>query len=142
LVSKNTVKEQIKMLHDPLADVLACIKSYEKSGKNDCLVKPASKMIKETLQVMQKNGYIGSFEQIDDGKAGQFKIRLIGKINNCGVIKPRQPVKVSDIEGWEKKYLPAKNFGVILLSTSTHGIMTHDEAREKRTGGVLLAFVY
>ena len=129
------------MLHDPLADALANLKNYEKTGKNDCLLKPASNITKNILLVMQKLGYIGSFEQLDDGKAGQFRVKLVGKINNCGVIKPRYSVKLSDIEGWEKRYLPAKDFGILLISTPL-GVMTHKDAKEKKTGGVLLAYVY
>jgi small subunit ribosomal protein S8 len=128
------------MLHDPLANTLNNLKLYEKTGKNDCIVYPASSLIKETLQVMKDSGYIGSFEQVENNEAA-LKVRLIGKINSCGVIKPRYPVKLNEIEEYEKQYLPAKNFGVLLISTP-QGIMTHDAAREKKTGGILLAYVY
>jgi small subunit ribosomal protein S8 len=129
------------MLHDPLADALTNIKNYEKTGKNDCMIKPASNLTKNILLAMQETGYIGSFERMDDGKAGRFKVKLVGKINNCGVIKPRYSVKLSELESWEKKYLPARNFGILLISTP-YGVMTHSQAKQKKTGGVLLAYVY
>ena len=129
------------MLHDPLADALTNLKNYERSGKNDCIIKPASNLTKNILLAMQETGYIGSFERIDDGRAGKFTVKLTGKINNCGVIKPRYSVKLSEIESWEKKYLPAREFGVLLISTP-YGVMTHSKAKQKKTGGVLLAYVY
>ncbi len=90
---------------------------------------------------MQENGFIGGFEFIDDGKSGKFKAELIGKVNNCGVIKPRYAVKRDGFERWEKRYLPAAGFGTLIVSTSK-GVMAHDAAQEKSVGGRLLAFVY
>lgn len=129
------------MLFDPLSDAMVSLKNYELTGKNDCVIKPASSLIKEVLQVMQKNNYIGNFEFIDDGKSGKFKVKLIGRINNCRAIKPRYPVKVVDIEKFERRYLPAREFGILILSTPI-GVISHTEAREKKTGGVLLSYVY
>ena len=87
------------------------------------------------------NGYIGEFEFIDDGRSGKFKIQLLGRINRCGAIRPRFPVKVDEIEQWEKKFLPSRDVGVLVVSTPS-GILSHREAKEKRIGGRLLAFVY
>lgn len=129
------------MLQDTLANALSNMKNYESTGKSKCMLKPASKLIKDMLQVIQKKGYIGNFEYVDDGKAGQYQVNLIGKINNCGVIKPRYPVKVNEIESWEKKFLPARGFGALIMSTPD-GVMTHDDAKAKKTGGVLLAYIY
>jgi small subunit ribosomal protein S8 len=129
------------MLHDPLANALNNLKLYEKTGKNDCVITVGSKLIEHTLTAMKDSGYIGSFEKTMEGTIKQFKVKLIGKINNCGVIKPRYPVKTGEIEEYEKQYLPAKNFGILLISTP-QGIMTHTAARENKTGGILLAYVY
>ena len=81
------------MQQDPLADALSLIKNAEKAGKMECTIKPASKLIGRVLKVMQDSLYIGKFEFLEDGKAGLFKVELIGNINNCGVIKPRYSVK-------------------------------------------------
>jgi small subunit ribosomal protein S8 len=129
------------MLLDPLADALSTIKNAEMTGKPDCTLLPASKLIGNVLKVMKEKGYIGDFEFIDDGKSGIFKVQLKGKINKCGVIRPRHAVKNTDFEKWEKRYLPAKGFGSIILTTPD-GVMTHSEARDNGIGGELLAYVY
>jgi len=126
---------------DPLANALVTIKNNEVRGKPECLIYPASKLIANVLRVMQRHGYIGEFEFIDDGRSGKFRVQLLGRINNCGVIKPRFPVKVAELEEWEKKYLPSRDIGILIISTSK-GVMTSREAREQRVGGVLLAYVY
>jgi small subunit ribosomal protein S8 len=129
------------MLLDPLADALSTIKNAEMTGKPDCTLRPASKLIGNVLKVMKEKGYIGDFEFMDDGKSGIFKVQLKGKINKCGVIRPRHAVKNTDFEKWEKRYLPAKGFGSIILTTPD-GVMTHSEARDNGIGGELLAYVY
>ncbi|OPY24021.1 MAG: 30S ribosomal protein S8 [Methanomethylovorans sp. PtaU1.Bin073] len=129
------------VLLDPLADALSTIKNAEAIGKQSCTLKPASKLIGTVLKVMQDSGYLGEFEFIEDGKAGIYEVKLIGKINKCGAIKPRYSVGSVDFERWEKQFLPAKNFGTLILTTS-HGVMSQYDAREKNIGGQLLAYVY
>lgn len=90
---------------------------------------------------MQENKYIGEFEYIEDGRAGLFKVRLTGNINDCGVIKPRYSVKRTELEKFEARYLPAQDFGVLILTT-TRGVVSHNTARDLKTGGKLLAYVY
>ena len=128
------------MLHDPLADALSTIKNAERVGKNECVTK-TSKVIKAVLKTMQEKGYIGTFEFVDDGKSGKFKIELKNKIIDCNVVKPRFSVKVEEFEKWEKRFLPARNVGILILSTSK-GIIDHKKAKELNIGGKLLAFVY
>ena len=77
------------MLFDPLADAMSVIKNAENVGKPECTIHPASKLVGRTLKVMADRGYIGEFEFVDDGKSGAFKVKLLGRINRCGVIKPR-----------------------------------------------------
>ncbi len=129
------------MLFDPLANALSKIKSYENARKREVVVAPASKIIKAVLHVLQEKDFIGEFEFIDDGKAGKFRVELLGRINNCGVIKPRHAVKYNDFERWEKRYLPAAGFGALVVSTPK-GVLSHDVAKEQGVGGRLLAFVY
>lgn len=129
------------MLMDPLSDALSNIKNCESVGKKSCIVKPASKLIGKVLRVMQEHGYIGEFEFIDDGKSGKFRVDLLGRINDCGVIKPRHSVKRDEFEKWERRKLPAEGFGILILSTSS-GIMSHEDAKQKGIGGKLLAYVY
>jgi small subunit ribosomal protein S8 len=110
-------------------------------NKQECVISPASKLLGRVLRVMQLNGYIGEFEFIDDGRSGKFKVQLLGRINKCGAIRPRFPVKENEIEEWEKKFLPSREVGVLVVSSS-RGVVSHKEAEEKRVGGRLLAFVY
>lgn len=129
------------MQSDPLNDAMSTIKNAALVGKSECVIKPSSKLIGRVLKVMQENGYINQFEFVEDGKAGIFKVKMEGRINNCGVIKPRYSVKKVDLEQWESRYLPAQDFGVLILST-TEGVISHVKARELGVGGKLLAFVY
>ena len=129
------------MLNDPLAAALAKIMNAEKVGKREVVIRPASKMIKTILNIMNERNYLGTFEEVDDGKGGYLRVNLTGNINQCGVIKPRFSTKFRDVEKWEKRYLPAKDFGVIFITTPT-GVTTHYNAKEKQTGGRLLAYVY
>jgi small subunit ribosomal protein S8 len=138
---RSLIRGEEMTLMDPLANALTNMRNNEMQGNNRCFISPASKMIGQVLRTMQKEGYIGEFEYVDDGKAGQFTVELEGNINKCGVIKPRHAVKNDEFEKFEKRYLPSKNFGIIILSTS-EGIMTHQEAKEKGIGGRLLVYVY
>jgi len=129
------------MLNDPLADALSTMKNAEIKGKGTCIIQPSSKLIGGVLDLLKKKGYIGDFKYIDDGKTGIFQVELTGNINNCGVIKPRYPIKKDEFDEWESRYLPAQNFGLLILTT-TKGIVSQSEARKNGIGGKLLAYVY
>lgn len=124
-----------------LANLLNTIKLSEQRGKKSCVVEGTSKFIGRVLSVIQKAGYIGEFEFIDDGRGGKLRIQLLGRVNNCGVIVPRVSVSADKIDQLAANYLPSKDIGLLVLSTSS-GVMSHVEAREKRIGGVAVAYVY
>jgi small subunit ribosomal protein S8 len=124
-----------------LGNLFATIYNNEIRNKKECLVVPASKLGSSVLRSMQKNKYIGEFEFIDDGIAGKFKIQLLGRINKCGVISPRYSVTKSNYTRWERQYLPAVGVGVLIVSTS-EGVLSHNEARDKGIGGRLIGYVY
>ncbi|MEM3580671.1 MAG: 30S ribosomal protein S8 [Candidatus Bathyarchaeia archaeon] len=126
---------------DVLSNGLTTILNNEIRNKRECVISPASKLLGKVLRVMQLNGYIGEFEFIDDGRSGKFKVQLLGRINKCGAIRPRFAVKVDEIEDWEKKFLPSREVGLLIISTP-RGVLSHKEAREKGIGGRLLAYVY
>ena len=126
---------------DTLTNGLITIINNEMRNKRECIISPASKLLGRVLRIMQLNGYIGEFEFIDDGRQGKFKVQLLGRINKCGPVKPRFAVKVDEFEEWEKKFLPSRDVGIMVVSTSK-GVIAHKDAEEKNLGGRLLAFVY
>lgn len=120
---------------------LTSIMNNESRNKQDCLIAPGSKLLGQVLRVLQMNGYIGEFEFIDDGRSGKLKVQLLGRINKCSSIRPCFPVKSKDIEKWEKIYLPSRDVGILVISTS-QGVIAHREAKQNRIGGRLVAYVY
>lgn len=129
------------MQQDPLNDAMSVIKNAGTVGRGECMIRPSSKLIGRVLKVMEETGYIRQFEYVNDGRSGMFKVTLGGQINNCGVIKPRYSVKMGELEKFESRYLPAQDFGVLILTT-TKGVLTHTQAKLGGVGGKLLAFVY
>ncbi|MEM0368673.1 MAG: 30S ribosomal protein S8 [Desulfurococcaceae archaeon] len=129
---------------DPLANTLASIYNAELRAKKEVVTWPASKLILNVLKVLQREGYIGEFEYIDDGRWGKIRIQLLGRINKIGVIKPRFSVKYNDLVNppyWLRKFLPAYNIGILIVSTP-QGVLSHKEAIQRKIGGVLVAYCY
>lgn len=128
------------MKHDMLSDMLYVMNNGEIFGKHVVEI-PASNLAKAVLKVMKDSGYIGKYEFIEDGKSGKIKIELIGKINEARAIKPRFSIKSNEFEKWESRFLPAREFGILIVSTSK-GVMNQKEAEKQNLGGELLAYVY
>ena len=129
------------MLNDTLANALSSILNAEKIGRTECVIKPISKVVKKVFGIMKDNGYIGDFREINDARGNYIKINLLGKINKTCVIKPRFSVTQEEFEKFEKRYLLAKDFGIIIISTSK-GMMIHTEAKKKGLGGRLISYCY
>ncbi|KAI9651628.1 MAG: 40S ribosomal protein S22 [Alyxoria varia] len=124
-----------------LHDALKSINNAERAGKRQVLIRPSSKVIVKFLQVMQRHGYIGEFEEVDDHRNGKIVIQLNGRLNKTGVISPRYNVKLDDMEKWVTQLLPSRQMGYVVLTTSA-GIMDHEEARRKHVAGKILGFFY
>lgn len=129
------------MMMDTLSNALATILNNEVKGRKECVIYPSSKLVAQVLNVMKQNGYIEDFEYVNDGRGGKFIVRLNGRINKCGAIKPRFPVKKDEYRVWEEQFLPSRDIGILIVSTP-YGVMSHREAQEKNLGGVLVAYVY
>ena len=128
------------MRQDALADVFSTLKNMEAIGRTSCTV-PNSNLIRNVLKVIHDNNYIGDFEVPENNAIGNIKVNLIGRINNCNVIKPNFSVRKDEFIKFEKRYLPAQNIGILILTTSK-GIMDQKSALKKGTGGMLLGYVY
>ncbi len=128
-------------LNDPLANALSSILNSERRAKGIAHLRPSSKLLRTVLDIMKGIGYIGEYKEIDDGRGKIIEVQLLGKINRTGVIKPRFALKKGEFERYEKRYLPAKGFGVLIVSTN-QGVMSHDEAKKNNLGGKLIAYCY
>ena len=126
---------------DTLSNGLTTLMNNEFRNKTSCVISPASKLLGRVLRVLQLNGYVGEFEFVEDGRSGKFRVQLLGRINKCGAVKPRYSVEADGFENWEKTFLPAREMGILVVSTSS-GVVLHKEAKQKSVGGRLLAFVY
>lgn len=128
------------MLNDTLSNALSKILAYEQTSKKECTVK-SSKTLKRVLEILKNSGYVGDFEETKSVRGNELKINLLGAVNKCGVIKPRFSVSKNDFIKFEMRYLPAQDFGILVVSTS-QGIMTHEEAKKLGIGGKLVAYCY
>jgi small subunit ribosomal protein S8 len=127
--------------NDPLASALSGLDNAESVGHLEQRIQPASNEIGSVLEVFYDRGYVDGFQFVEDGKAGRFEVELKGAINECGAVKPRYSAGADGFEKWEKRFLPARDYGTLVVTTS-HGIMSHYEAREAGVGGQVIAYVY
>ncbi|MCL5101907.1 MAG: 30S ribosomal protein S8 [Candidatus Marsarchaeota archaeon] len=125
---------------DRLADTINKIKTNENIGRPECVVY-STKQIRAFIDLLKEEGYLGSYEEFSDRYAKKLKLTLLNKINSIGIIKPHYSMSSGDIRKYEERYIPSKDFGILVMSTSK-GLMTHKKAREQGIGGRLLAYVY
>lgn len=124
------------MSHDVVADALNQMMNARKAGLDQVTVKRHSQLLISVLAIAKLKNYIKSYELKDN----QLTI-IFDKLNGCNAVKPRFVVKTDEIEKYVPRYLPAKDLGVIVVSTPA-GIMTHHTAIEKKQGGCLLAYFF
>jgi small subunit ribosomal protein S8 len=124
------------MSQDIVADTLNQIMNANRAGKKELELAKHSRFLLSVLAIAKLHGYIKNYSV--EGR--KLKIE-IAKLHGCKAVKPRFMVKVDEIERYVKRYLPAKNIGIIIVSTS-HGLMTHHTAIEKNLGGCLIAYIY
>ena len=127
------------VVRDWLSSVMNEMMNTKKAGKTQLSFIPSTKLVIEVLKIMKKEEYIKEYK-VEEGKFKKLIISL-GKLNECGAIKPRFFVKKDEFDKYVKRYLPSRQFGILIISTSK-GIMTHKEAIEKEIGGGLLAYCF
>ena len=128
---------------DPIADMLTRIRNAN-SAKHETVDVPVSNMKKAIADILLEEGYIKSYEIIDDGKQGMIHITLKYGANKEKVISGLQRVSKPGLRVYAgRDELPRvlKGLGIAIVSTSK-GIMTDKKARAERIGGEVLAFVW
>nr|AJS12671.1 30S ribosomal protein S8 [uncultured archaeon] len=126
------------MAQDVVADALNMIRNAKKAKKESLEIRRVSTLLIEILKIMKQKGAIKRYKIDSKEKAVEIDI---GDIEECKAIKPRFTVKRGDIEKYRRRFLPARNIGTIIVSTNK-GLITHEEAVEKGTGGSLIAYFY
>ena len=127
---------------DPIADMLTRIRNAN-SARHDTVDVPASNMKKSNAQILLDEGYIKSYQIVDDGTQGVIHITL--KYNGKDkvitglrrVSKPGLRVYV----GADELPRVLRGLGIAIVSTSK-GVMTDKAARAAHVGGEVLAFVW
>ncbi len=123
------------MSQDIVADALNQIMNAKRARKTEVKIKKHSKFLISILELMKKLDYI------DYKIEGREATITIKKINECKAIKPRFSVPLDRIDTYVRRFLPSRNLGYVLISTSK-GLLTHDEAMEKKIGGSLIAYIF
>ncbi len=130
------------VMTDPIADMLTRIRNANQA-KHASVEMPASRLKLEILAVLKNEGFISEYEKVEDGKQGVIKVTL--KYNNKDrVIKGLKKISKPGLRVYAKSSeLPKvlNGLGVAIISTS-NGIMTDREARSKKLGGEVIAFVW
>jgi small subunit ribosomal protein S8 len=126
------------MAHDTVADALNMIKNAKRARKESVKIKIVSNLLIEILKIMKQKEAIKRYKV--NSKERNVEV-VLGELMDCKAIKPRFSVQKDEVEKYRKRYLPARNVGTMIVSTSK-GLMTHQEAEEKEMGGSLIAYFY
>lgn len=123
------------MSQDIIADTLNQVMNAKKARKTEVVVNKHSKLLINVLNIAKQEGYLDY--SID--KNG-LTIKII-KLNEIKAITPRYTVSINKMNRYVERFLPARNFGFIIVSTN-QGLMKHTEAKEQNLGGCLIAYVF
>ena len=128
---------------DPIADMLTRIRNAN-SAKHESVEIPSSNMKREISQILVDEGYIKSYNIIDDGKQGIIKVSLKYGPNKAKVLQGIKRISKPGLRVYvscEDMPKVMRGLGVAIVSTSK-GIMTDKMARKANVGGEVLAFVW
>lgn len=127
------------MGQDIVADALNEIMNAKRLEKEEVEIKLVSKLLINLLEMMKKYGHV-TYKIEGTEKKKKVIVKII-KLNKCRAIKPRFYVSVDKIEKYLRRFLPSRNFGILVVSTNK-GLMTQHEAYESKLGGGLIAYFY
>ena len=128
---------------DPVADMLTRIRNAN-NAKHETVDVPASNMKKSIAQILLDEGYIKSFQIVNDGTQGTIRITLKYNAGKEKVISGLRRVSKPGLRvyvGADELPRVLKGLGIAIVSTSK-GVMTDKKAREAHVGGEVLAFVW
>lgn len=128
---------------DPIADMLARIRNAG-SARHETVDVPNSKMKKAIAEILLEEGYIKSFQLIDDGTQGVIRITLKylpGKEKAIQGLRRVSKPGLRVYAGADELPQVLRGLGIAIISTSK-GIMTDKKARAQHVGGEVLAFVW
>ena len=128
---------------DPIADMLTRIRNAN-NAKHDTVDVPASNMKKSIAQILLDEGYIKSFQVIDDGTQGIIRITLkylAGKEKAIQGLRRVSKPGLRVYAGADELPRVLRGLGIAIISTSK-GVMTDKAARAAHVGGEVLAFVW
>lgn len=123
------------MSQDIIADALNQIMNAKKARKTGVVIEKHSKLLRNVLDIAKENGYL---DYSVDGRRLKIEIK---ELNEIKAVKPRYSVSVEKINGYVRRFLPARNFGFVVVSTNK-GLMKHEEAEEQNLGGCLIAYMF
>ena len=128
---------------DPVADMLTRIRNAN-SAKHETVDVPASNLKKAIAQILLDEGYIKSFQIVEDGTQGVIRITLKYLAGKEKVISGLRRVSKPGLRvyaGADELPRVLKGLGIAIISTSK-GVMTDKAARANHVGGEVLAFVW
>lgn len=128
---------------DPIADFLTRIRNAN-MVKHESVEVPASKMKRDIAEILKNEGFIRDVEYIDDDKQGIIRVFLKYGKNNERVISGLRRISKPGLRSYVKADAVPKvlnGFGIAILSTS-EGVMTDKDARAKKIGGEVIAYVW
>ena len=130
-------------ISDTIADLLTRIRNAN-TAKHATVDVPASNVKKAITQILTDEGYVKSFQIIDDGKQGIIRINLKYDENRTPVISGLRRISKPGLRIYSSSQdMPKvrKGLGIVIVSTSK-GIMTDKKARELNVGGEVLAYIW
>ncbi|MDP3966340.1 MAG: 30S ribosomal protein S8 [archaeon] len=126
------------MAHDIVADALNMMRNAKKANKENIRVKIISNLLIEVLKIMKQKGAVKKYKINPKDKSLEV---TLGDFTECKAIKPRFSCDKFQIEKYRRRYLPSRNIGTVIISTSK-GLMTHEEAENEKMGGSLISYFY